>query len=304
LLLLIPLWPQQQKQQPESGELRLVSDVQLVLLDASVRRKSGGTYVRGLTRDHFRIFDNGKPAEITTFHEADLPVTLGLVIDASGSMTPKRRETISAALLLLAENHPEDEVFLIAFNDSVASLLPADTPFTSDRQLLRDALMRHPAKGRTALHDGIEQGIEHLQQGSRQRKALVVISDGGDNASRTSEQELLRLAQDSHATIFTIGIYDLSDPDRNPGLLRRLAQWTGGEAFFPRPGGISLEDATRRIARDLRSRYLLGFAPAQSATPQRRKIRVTAASPEEGKLKVRARQFYFAGPPTSEGASQ
>jgi VWFA-related protein len=298
MLLLLPVYAQ------EPGEFRLVSDVQLVLLDVAVRRPAG-TYVRGLTRENFRIFDNGKATPLTAFHEADLPVTLGLVIDASGSMKPKREEAIQAALLLLAESNPNDEVFVVAFNDNVRFTLPPGTPFSSDRNLLRSALFGEPAQGRTALHDGIRQALDHLNKGTRPRKALVVISDGGDNASTTSEQEVLRLAQQSHATVFTIGIYQPEHPEANPGLLRRLAEWSGGEVFLPASRfNQPLDEVCRRIARDLRARYLLGFAPSASLTTQRRKIRVTATSADEPKLTVRARRFYFAGPPQTGGTSQ
>lgn len=281
-------------------EWRLVSEVRLVLLDVGVRGKDGNS-ISGLRREQFRVFDNGKPTPLTSFLQEDLPVTLGIVTDASGSMVRKRAGVITSALLLVRESHPDDEVFLVSFNDTVRRGLPAGVAFTNQARVLRAALLREQMAGRTALRDGLHEALLHIGNGSKQRRALVLISDGADNASHTPEEEILEQVRATHTTIYTIELFDERNPERDPGFLRRIASLSGGEYYRQQPGGArDLEAICRLIAHDIRSRYLLGFAPVAAAEREVRRIRVEVRDSERGKLTARTRRTYVAQPVSEE----
>ncbi|MCZ2074690.1 MAG: VWA domain-containing protein [Bryobacteraceae bacterium] len=268
------------------------SEVELVLLDVSVK-DSDGRFVSGLTEDDFIVTENGVPQKITSFVASDAPVTVGLVVDMSGSMTPKRYEVIRGAIEFVRASNPEDEVFVVNFNDAPWLGLPEGTPFSFNIDELRGALSLKPPQGRTALYDALSMGLKHLEQGRQEKKALVVISDGGDNASQLSFAEALRQAQESMATIYTIGIYDLYDKDRNPGVLKELSRTTGGEAFFPKRVEEVLE-ACQKIAKDIRNRYTIGYVPHHAKHDGSfHKIRVGAVAKNRGKLTVRTRAGYY-----------
>src|SRR5262245_60781651 len=208
-----------QKPKPAEDPFVLSVDVDLVLLNVTVLNKKGHV-VSGLKETNFRIYEDGQIQEIREFHPEDIPATVGLVIDNSGSMLNKRQSVVDAATRFAAESNPNDEMFIVNFNDFVSMGLPAGVAFTSDFQQVRDALTMVRADGRTALYDAIAAALGHLRNGTRQKKALVVLSDGGDNASRQSLDGVLRIAESSLATIYTIGIYDQYDTDRDPKVLR------------------------------------------------------------------------------------
>ncbi len=278
---------------PDPKELRIAMDVQNVLLDVSVKDKNG-QWISGLTKDHFRIVENGEPQEITWFTGEDIPVTLGIVLDNSGSMRAKRAEAVTAALAFVKTSNPHDEMFVITFNDRVHVGLPKDIPFSDSASKLRDALMVHEPAGRTALYDGIAKALEHGNTGKHARKALLVISDGGDNASGVNRETMQKLAMESRATIYTIGVFNDDDKEKNPGVLRELARITGGEAFVP--GNLKqLEGICEKIGRDIRNRYVLSYTPIHKKPVGReRKIKVAAHTPERGHLSVRSRTRYLA----------
>jgi VWFA-related protein len=280
-----------------SQEFTLVSTVNLVVLDVSVKNARGG-FVSGLVREHFQIFDNGVKQPITVFTSEDLPVTLGLVIDYSASMRYKSREVVTAALKLIHQSNPQDEVFVVTFNDRVYFGLPPETAFSDNHEVLRSALLATPIQGKTALYDAIQAALEHLDRGGRARKALVIVSDGGDNASHRSVQQIIEFARLTHATIYTVGIYDEYEKDRNPGFLKRLANLTGGESFFPEGVG-ELDQVSSDIAQDIRSRYTLAFTAPQSTTGDVHKLRVTVTAADRGKLIPRTRKSYAVPPSAS-----
>lgn len=280
-------------------EWRLVSEVRLVLLDVGVRGKDGNS-VSGLRREQFRVFDNGRPTPLTSFLQEDLPVTLGIVTDASGSMSRKRAGVITSALLLVRESNPEDEVFLVSFNDTVRRGLPSGMAFTNQAKVLRAALLREQMAGRTAIRDGLHEALLHIGNGSKQRRALVLISDGADNASHTTEEEILEQVRATHTTIYTIELFDEQNPERDPGFLRRIAALSGGEFYRQQPGARDLEGICRLIAHDIRGRYLLGFTPMAAAEREVRRIRVEVRDSERGKLTARTRRTYIAGPLSGE----
>jgi Ca-activated chloride channel family protein len=167
-------------------EFTIRNEVRLVLLDVSVQGRDG-TFVPGLSKKDFTVLENGRPQTISVFDNEDAPVTMGLVVDESASMTPKRGQVLAAAEDLIAESNREDEVFVLNFNDSVKRGLPENTPFSGSIPQLRDALFHaHPA-GKTALYDAVADGLKQLEAGRRGRKTLIVVSDGGDNVSRLVE---------------------------------------------------------------------------------------------------------------------
>jgi VWFA-related protein len=290
LLLIGPAFAQLQ-----TDEFRISTDVYNVLLDVGVRDPKGG-YVSHLTKDDFQVEEDGVPQKISSFSDSDVPVTVGLVIDDSGSMRPKRAEVITAGLAFANASNPMDEIFVINFNDRVHFGLPPSLPFSDNIQKLATALERDRPEGRTTLYDAIATALEHLEKGTRDRKALVVVSDGGDNASTHKLPETMRMIEESHATIYTVGLFDLDDPDRNPGVLKRIASMSGGEAFLPE----KLDDVIpicKKIAEDIRNRYTIGYVPARAAAKGgRHTIKVTAMAPHHGHLIVQTRTSYVAPP--------
>jgi Ca-activated chloride channel family protein len=276
----------------QSGEFRIATNVDLVLLDVSVREAKGASVSR-LSKENFKVFENGIAQKITSFSSADVPVEAGLVLDDSGSVRNKRFDVNVAGLTFVNASNPRDQIFVLDFNDKVLWGLPEGVPFTDNVDLLRQALSLHPAEGRTVLYDAVAAALHHLESGEREKKTLVVVSDGGDNASKVKLPQLMHLIEESHATIYTVGIYDPDDPDRNPGVLQRIAGVSGGECFLLR----RYEDIVptcRKIAEDIRKRYTIGYIPEGAAgKPGLRRIRVTASSPDHGRLVVRTRSSYF-----------
>ena len=272
-------------------EYKIHTDVELVLLDVSVKDANGGS-VTGLTRDQFRIYENGVPQKITEFAVADMPVAVGLVMDDSGSMEPRRPSVITAGVAFIEASNPLDQIFVLNFNDKVRRGLPESIPFTGDVDMLRLALSKHRPEGQTALYDAIAVGLKHLESSRRDKKTLVVVSDGGDTCSRHSFKEVMRLIEESAATVYTVGIFDPNDPDRNPGVLKRIANLSGGECFLP--GELeTILPICQKIAKDIRNRYTIGYLPVRiNDKGGERKIRAEASSPEYKKLIVRTRTAY------------
>jgi len=260
-----------------------------VLLHATVQN-SKGTPVLGLGESDFQVWEDGVLQPIRHFRHNDIPVTVGLVIDNSGSMSTKRGDVVAASLAFARASNPQDQMFVVNFNEKVWFALPADTPFTDQVSQLERALSRIAANGETALYDAVAAGLEHLKKGNRDKKVLIVISDGGDNASRHKLSEVMASAGQPDVIIYTIGIFDEDDRDRNPGVLKKLAKATGGEAFLPE----SLQDVVpicERIAHDIRNQYTIAYVPTNKKRDGTyRTIEVKAG----GSLTVRTRTGYFA----------
>jgi Ca-activated chloride channel family protein len=276
----------------EQSDYTIRSNVRLVLLDVSVKDREGG-FVSGLSKDNFAVFENGRTQRITAFASDDLPVTVGILVDESFSMTSKRADVLTAAQTFIEESNPRDEVFVLNFNDKVSRGLPDRVLFSGNVQQLRSALHRGIPEGRTALNDAIVAGLLQLELGRRDKKALVVISDGGDNASRHKRREMLDMVERSVATVYTIGLSDADDPDRDPGILRELAKVSGGEAYFPAsPSGMV--SVCRRIAKDIRTRYTIGYIPqTENGASPLRHIRVRVSAPRHARLSARTRSSYL-----------
>jgi VWFA-related protein len=267
------------------------NDVRLVLLDVSVQNH--GNFVAGLSKDDFTILENGQPQKISVFDNKDAPVTMGILVDESSSMTPRRTQVLAAATRLVEESNPQDEVFVLNFNDTVKRGLPDGMLFTSQIPVLRGALYRERPQGKTALYDAVADGLKQVEQGKQGRKALILISDGGDNSSVHKKAETLDLVERNVATIFTIGLFEEGELDADPGLLRQLAKISGGEASFPQNvDGVA--EACHQIAKEIRSRYTIGYTPQEgkNVAPLRH-IRVKVSAPGQSGLTVFSRSSYI-----------
>jgi Ca-activated chloride channel family protein len=276
--------------QDTEREFRLRADAKLVLVEVSVKDRTGH-YIQDLARADFSIRENGKTQKISQFSKEDAAVTIGLVIDDSGSMRAKRLEVMHAAMTFLNASNPKDEVFVTHFNDKVRVGLPEGVPFSDNPQLLQASLLRNPAEGKTSLYDAMVFSLKHLNVGKQEKKSLLLISDGGDNASRHNLNDVIEAVGESRATIYTIGIFDEDDMDHNPGLLRRLASVSGGEAFFPKEL-TQMKQICQQIAADIRHRYTVGYVPPEfNGRGPMRSINVSASRPGE-KFVIHARTSY------------
>ncbi len=281
-------------QDRDSGSFRIAVDVDLVVLHATVCDRHGG-FVSDLGEKDFEVDEDGVPQSIRLFRNEDVPVTAGLIVDHSTSMAQRMPEVAAAAQAFVRSSNRDDEMFVINFNERVYLGLPGAIRFTDDTTELGEALAATPTRGMTALYDAIAKGLEELQAGSRDKKVLIVVSDGGDNASTHSLAQVMKLAGQSSAVIYTIGIFQAENPERNLGVLKSLAQATGGEAFLPE----ELPEVTaicERIARDIRHQYTIGYVPNNLAHDGAyHAIRVLArAEGHHGRLFVRTRTGYIA----------
>jgi Ca-activated chloride channel family protein len=278
---------------PDSGSYRISVDVDLVVLHASVRDRQG-RFVPSLREGDFEVYEDGVRQSLRLFRHEDTPVTVGLVVDHSGSMRPKLADVITAARIFARSSNPEDQMFVVNFNEHVTLGLPG-AMFTNRSEELERAISSAPAAGQTALYDAVVKAFERLQEGSRDKRVLLIISDGGDNASANSLAHVLHMVEQSNAIVYTIGIFEEGAPDANPKVLRRLAETTGGEAFFPHQLSevVALCD---RIAQDIRNQYTIGYVSTNAARDGAyRKIRVVARAASHSRLLVRTRAGYRAG---------
>jgi Ca-activated chloride channel homolog len=285
-----------------ADEYAIKVDVDVVVLRATTQDHKN-ILVSGLNKENFQVYEDGVLQTIKYFSHDDVPVTVGLVVDNSGSMTPKRHDVIAAAMAFVRSSNPQDQMFVVNFNEKVSFGLPSNIAFTDQPAQLQAALSRVAANGETALYDAVAAALEHLKMGDREKKVLIIVSDGGDNTSHHRLAEITALVAQSNSIIYTIGVFDDQDPDRNPGVLKRLAKETGGEAFLPE----SLADVTpicERIARDIRNQYTIAYAPTNKKRDGTyRTILVKASAPDHRRLSVRTRTGYVA-PSPSQPSSQ
>jgi len=270
-------------------------DVADVVLHPTVETRDG-TPVSGLAKGNFQIYENGVPQPIKYFSHEDIPVTVGLVVDNSGSIRPKRPDIIAAAVAFARSSNPQDQMFVINFNENVLFGLPPGTMFTDKPEELEASLTRTTAQGQTALYDAIAAGLDQLKKGDRDKRVLIVITDGGDNVSKHSLAQIKAMAGQSDAMIYTMGIFDEEDGDQNPGVLKQLSQATGGEAFLPK----TLEEVLpicEHIARDIRNQYMIAYVPTnESQDGKYRKIQLKVQAEGREHLVVRTRAGYYAVP--------
>jgi VWFA-related protein len=256
-----------------------------------------GRFVSGLNSSNFKIFENGRQQQITLFRDEDIPVTAGLLVDHSGSMAAWRPQVIEGAKAFVQVSNPQDREFVVNFTETIALGLPPNIPFTNDVDVLQRALSGGPRGGATALYDAIAVSLRHLQADEHEKRVLILISDGGDNASKQNLRDVLHMAQAANAVIYAVGLLDEHSADQNPGVLQKLAKETGGKAYFP-SSPSEVVDVCKAIAADIRHQYTLGYEPPSD--PQSgfrpsgfRKISVSVSAPGRGKLSVRSRSGYF-----------
>jgi len=283
--------PQQPASGSATGQSAISVTTDLVVLPVNVTDRDGN-FVSGLALPNFRVYEDGRLQTVTSFQQEDTPVTVGLVVDHSRSMGPKLRNVAAAVYAFAQSSNRQDEMFVVDFNDNVSLEPPGGAPFTNDPQILERAVSAVSARGKTALYDAVAEGLKHLQLGHLDKKALIIVSDGGDNASGYNYSQILGLARRYQVTIYAIGLID-SNEEENPKVLARLCKDTGGIAYFP-GSEESVTDTSKQIARDLRQQYTLAFPPEKTniAHPFR-KIEVNVADHGHGKLRARTRPGYF-----------
>ena len=249
--------------------------------------------VTTLDRSDFTVYEDGQPQKVTSFRREDIPVAMGIVIDNSGSMRDKRTAVNAAAINFVRSSNPQDKVFIVNFNEDFF----LDQDYTASIPKLKDALERIEARGGTALYDAVVASSDHLKKsGTLEKKVLLVVTDGEDNASRESlEQAIRRLQEENGPTVYTIGLLGEEHSKRARRALREMAEETGGVAFFPQ--GVNEVDAiTQQIAHDIRNQYTIGYKPSK---PQGeggfRTVKVDANAKGYKKLQVRTRSGYYAG---------
>lgn len=278
---------------------KLKADVDLVVLHVTVSDERG-QFVSDLKQANFRVFEEKAEQKISLFSRDDIPVTMGLVVDNSGSMREKREQVNAAAMTFVRTSNPHDEAFVVNFNDEY--YLDTEGDFTSDQKELNDALSRIDTRGSTALYDAVIGSLEHLKKGHKDKRVLLVVTDGDDDASRKSFEDTIKAAQRSNAAIYTIGVFSDDDRKNDKRMVRHskkvltdLALATGGEAYFP----DSLDQVTptcEQVAREIRNQYTLGYYPTNTARDGTfRTVHVDVTPPRgRGKLLVRTRTGYYA----------
>jgi Ca-activated chloride channel homolog len=289
--------------QKKGDQYKINVNVNLVVLHATVVDKHGRR-IDNLTEKDFRVLEDGVPQKLSVFSHADIPVTMGIDIDDSGSMRDKRAAVNEAALTFVKTSNPDDQVFVVNFNDEYYLDTPGD--FASNMGELKAALAKIDSRGGTALYDAVSASLDHLKLGNRDKKAILIISDGEDNASRYSFPDLLRQAQQSNAVIYCIGllgeehagglfkIHGRGDK-RAEKVLTQLAEATGGKAYFPRSLD-QVEPTCVAIARDIRNQYTLGYYPSnpkKDGTFRRVQIELTNHQDSKHYI-VRTRPGYYA----------
>lgn len=266
------------------------TDTRLVVLNVSVFDQEGKV-VKDLPKSAFTVYENGEKQTLTVFRQEDVPISLGLIIDNSASMTDKRDRVASAALALVKASNPQDEVFIIHFNEH--AVLARD--FTSNVKELEDALRDIESRGETAMRDALRLGIEHLlHHARRDKKVLVVVTDGEDNSSIETQAHLVQVAQQNDVIIYAVGLLGAEEPAsaaRARKQLTELTAQTGGQAWFP-DDVAEIANITPQIAHEIRNQYILAYTPSNLAADGGfRKIRVDVDRPG---VVVRTRSGYYA----------
>ncbi|MGD0359618.1 MAG: VWA domain-containing protein [Bryobacteraceae bacterium] len=266
------------------------TDTRLVVLNVSVFDKDG-KIIRDLPKSAFTVYENGEKQTVSVFRQEDVPISLGLIIDNSASMTDKRDRVASAALAMVKASNPGDEVFIINFNES--AVLAKD--FTNNIRDLENALRNLNAKGETAMRDALLLGIEHLRHHAhKDKKVLVVITDGEDNSSVETQTHLIEVAQQNDVIIYAVGLLGAEEPEsaaRAKKQLSELTQQTGGQSWFPNDVG-EIANITPGIAHEIRNQYVVAYTPTNlAADGSYRKIRVDVDVPN---ALVRTRAGYYA----------
>lgn len=277
----------------------------MVVLHATVVDDKG-QFVPGLTASAFHVSEDKVPQQISVFSRDDIPVTMGLVIDNSASMREKRAQVNAAAMTFVKTSNPQDEDFVVNFNDE--SYLDINEDFTNDTQELNEALSRIDTRGSTALYDAIVSSLDHLKKGHKDKRVLLVITDGDDDASRLSFEDAIKAAEQSSAAIYAIGVFSQEDRKTDKKMVRHskktlteLAEATGGLAYFPDTLD-QVEAICVQVAHDIRNQYTVGYYPTNTTQDGTfRTIQLQVSGPRGmGKLAVRTRAGYYAPKATKQ----
>ena len=295
------LLAQDEPKQKKDDTFTIPVAVELVQLPVSVLDKNG-QMIDNLTQDQFQVFENNTLQKIGLFKHEDIPLSLGLVIDNSGSMRNKRERVNTAALAFARESNPDDETFIVNFDDSAY----LEQEFTSSIGDLIDALDNIDTRGETAFNDAVYLSLDHVMEGKRDKKALLVISDGEDNVSKYGFNKIVEHVKEAKdVTIYAIGL--LEENDQRGGLFKKppskkakesltqLAEMTGGQAYFPKSID-EVEELCQRIAHDLRNQYTIGYTPSNgNPDGSWREIKVKVNPPKSvPKVTVRTKEGYYA----------
>jgi VWFA-related protein len=286
-----------QAPQPASEDPTFRTDARLVVLPVSVINKDG-KLVTDLQQKAFKVFENGVEQPIKVFRREDVPISLGIIIDNSGSMREKRQKVEAASLDLVRASNPQDEVFIVNFNDDPY----LDVPLTSDIKKMEEGVARIDSRGGTAMREAIDSSMTYLKkEGHRQKKVLLVITDGNDNASTISLEKLVSRAQQNEVVVYCIGL--LNEEERREARLAKraldvISRDSGGLAFYPK-GPADVDAIALQVAHEIRNQYTIAYSPTvQEMDGSFRQIKVTVNGP--GHPLVRTRTGYYATPDTSK----
>jgi Ca-activated chloride channel family protein len=276
------------------------SDTRLVVLHASVVDKKGNV-VPNLKQNDFKVFENGALQQVKIFRHEDVPVSLGVIIDDSGSMMTKRSRVEAAALAMVRESNPQDEVFIVNFNDDAY----LDVPFTNDIHKMEQGLARIDSRGGTAMRDAISMSLDYIKEKAKKdKKALLIITDGNDNASNSTLEKVVARSNQADVLVYAIGLFteeEKHEATKARRALKELTGATGGVAFYPKDVA-EVQSLAVEIAHDIRNQYTIAYSPTiQQLDGSYRQIKVTVES--GGKPTVRTRSGYYASPDI-EGSKQ
>jgi Ca-activated chloride channel homolog len=278
---------------------QFTAETRLVVLHASVSDKHG-KLITNLDRDSFKVFENGVAQELKLFRREDVPVSLGIIIDNSGSMRPKRERVEAAALNLVKESNPQDEVFIVNFNDDAF----LDVPFTNDIKRMETGLARIDSRGGTAMRDAVDMSINYMKSDAKKdKKVLLIITDGNDNASNATLERVVQKSLQSEVLIYAIGLLideEKHDAAKAKRALKEISTATGGLVFYPTNVG-EVQQLTTEIAHDIRNQYTLAYSPSLPEDGTYRQIKVVCTAP--GSPSVRTRSGYYARPDDKKSAS-
>ncbi len=277
----------------DSQEAIFRSDTRLVVLHASVIDKNGHL-ITNLPRTAFKVFENGVEQNLKVFRREDVPVSMGLIVDNSGSMRDKRQKVEAAALALVKASNPQDEVFIVNFNDEAF----LDKDFTSDMKALEEGLARIDSRGGTAMRDALSMSLDHLKEKAKKdKKVLVVVTDGNDNSSGVTLEHLVKAAQQSEVVIYAVGL--LSEEERREAkrakrALDAITEATGGESYYPKEVS-EVDKIAHQVAHDIRNQYILAYSPSnETLDGSFRQIKVQVNGPN--RPMARTRSGYYATP--------
>jgi Ca-activated chloride channel homolog len=291
--------------QPAAGQdSKIRVDVNLVVLHTTVL-DDRGRFADGLKQDNFRVLEDKVEQKLSVFKREDIPVSMGLVIDNSGSMRDKRPRVNQAAITLVEASNPQDEAFVVNFNDDF--YLDLDKDFTNSVPELKEALERIDSRGSTALYDAIIGSLDHVKKGSKEKKVLLIVTDGEDNTSHNSLEKTVRETQKTDTVVYTIGL--LSEESKKSAkrarrALEEIAKASGGLPYFPE-NVEDVKNICQQVAHDIRNQYTLAYYPTNTRRDGTfRAVQVDVIPPRgRGRLIARTRNGYYApGGPNSSAS--